>query len=288
MPNPYRKGKTVPYRSLDATVWAILNDLPPDPLRLMLHLWFSHHSSPFGVLDLPDAYILHDLNWRAARLRRAWALLEEKGLVLRDGRLIALPLFLACNLPSNPNVLAGWLTARNRLGESPIFAKLYRASSAYVTEEGLAWLQSKANTEPTLKAFPKPSPTLSNSGAGAGGKREEQEQEEGEHERKPAGARSASPPEAASLAPHSGNGQEPDAAPSSAPCPSPAGAGLGLSPGNGNEPKQRPERTLENLRAYFLAVGQDEALMRRGATRAGYSEEQILAVLAVGAAGDRP
>jgi hypothetical protein len=217
MPNPYRKGDTVPYRSLDARAWRVLAVLPADSLRLILHCWFSDHSTPFGIVDLPDAYIEHDLGWRTPRLRRAWSLLEERGLVIRDGRLIALPLFLSCNVPSNPKVLAGWRTAINRLPDSPIFKKLYQSAFTWVTEEGLAWLQPKANIGPISKGYPKPTDTLSNSGAVAGAERKEQEQERGECERgDPTGDRSASPLDAASLAPpdvgsQNGTGEPPAA-----------------------------------------------------------------------------
>jgi hypothetical protein len=195
---------------LDRRVWATLKDLPPDPLLLILHLWFSEHSTAFGILELPDAYILHDLHWRPSRLGKAWALLEARELVLRDEALIIIPLFLACNLPGNQNVLAGWRKLVFSYPPSEIFQQAYVRASEWVTEQGLAWLQPKINNGSTTKAPPKPSPTLSNSGAVTGEKREEQEQEKGECEREePDGAlRSASPPQgAASLrAPDPGNG----------------------------------------------------------------------------------
>jgi len=178
MPNPYRIGEAIPYRSLNQRTWATLKDIPSDPLRLIMHLWFSEHSTPFGILDLPDPYIEHDLGWRPPRLRRALALLVDKGLVLRDGRLIALPLFLACNLPSNPKVLAGWRTAVSRLPESQIFQEVYEAASAWVSADGLAWLQPKINAWQSMKGYPKPIERLPNSGSGSGAERKEQERGE--------------------------------------------------------------------------------------------------------------
>jgi len=203
--NPYRRIEPGRHRALETRLWDLIQDLGGHATRLLLYCWIGPHSTPFGILDVPEAYVLHDLLWKCPRVRRAWAVLEKADLAWRDGNLIFIVPFLMANPPANENVLKGWRKQISQLPESRFFKILHDRASIWLKPEGLSWLsaripsdsalQSSANVEPTRKQFQDSSETvlkLSVQGS--------ENREQGVQGEEPDGAlRSASPREAASL-----------------------------------------------------------------------------------------
>jgi hypothetical protein len=254
--NAYRRVEAGRHRAIETRIWSFLESLDSDSTRLFFYLWAGPHSQPFGILDLPEPYILHDLHWKAARVRRAWSALEMAGLVWRDGNLVVLVHFLMANPPANENVVKGWRKSLAAFKSSPIFARLYETASSWITEAGLAWLQERANVTPPLKPSPNDSRTVSKlstqyseSSTQYSESREQGAGVQGERGEPDGALRCASPLEAASLrAPQSGHAS--------------AGERQASSNGKGNgkdEPIPRgPEGRQARIRA-MLSVD-DEAL----------------------------
>jgi len=145
----YRKTEASRYRAIETRIWEICGGLDSDSFKLFLYLWFGPHSTYFGIVRVKDAYILDDLHWTTARLRKAWKVLADADLVWRDHDLAVVVPFLQSNPPANENIVKGWRKQVALLPDSPLFGKLYQKVLAWVTDEGLAWLKDKC---------PKPSP----------------------------------------------------------------------------------------------------------------------------------
>lgn len=141
--NPYRRIEAGRHRALETRLWPLLEELDGDAIRLLFYCWIGPHSTPFGILDVPEAYLLHDLGWKSPRLRRAWAVLEKGDLAWRDGNLIFIVPFLMANPPAHENVLTGWRKQISQLPESRFFKILHDRASIWLKLEGLSWLNDK-------------------------------------------------------------------------------------------------------------------------------------------------
>ena len=166
MANAFRKGPTSPYRAMDRRVHERRRSLSLDGRIALDELWWGAHSSSCGCINVPLAYLLHDLGWRRPRLERALLELEKAGWILRDGSIITIPDLMACNPPQSENVITAWLKWVTALPDSPIFAETYRRASEFITDRGLAWLKPKVpslqaheNAEPRPEGLPKPCPS---------------------------------------------------------------------------------------------------------------------------------
>ncbi len=214
--NSFRRGEPNRYRTMDLPTWELIRTQESDPIKVLTYYWFGPLSTPFGILRAPDGYTLADLGWKAIRLRKARAALEASDLLWRDGEIIVIVPFLACNAPPNGNVVIGWTRLVAILPDSPLFEKLYERASEWLTPEGLAFLSPKLKTpiETISKPFPNHSETVREyRGQGSGVRKQGSESRmqgagdrmqgvqggEGQGEEPAAALRSASPREAASL-----------------------------------------------------------------------------------------
>jgi hypothetical protein len=287
--NKYRRGEAGRHRSIETRVWELLRDVDADPTRLFLYAWIGPQSSPYGILRFPEGYAVVDLGWTPDRLARAWGELESRELVWRDGELVVIVPFLMSNPPANENVVKGWRKAVVSLPDSPVFKKLYERASAWLSEEGLAWLSAKAKTAPETvsERLPNRSETVSKLREQGSESREQHSESraqraEGSGGEEPGALRSASPPVAASLRAPSlvgGPAGEGKTAPKE-PETDQGGGLLEVLEAGGKKPDPEAKR-LANLRSLLSNAGDDldgGILLARKSRR--YSEGEIEAVLA--------
>jgi hypothetical protein len=114
--NTFRRGEPDRYRGMSVVMWERIRALEPDPLRLLLHLWFGPLSTGCGIILAPQAYLSGDFNWKPGRVRTAEAILERADLLWRDKNIVVLPDFLNSNVPSNPNLVKSFGCGSFRTG----------------------------------------------------------------------------------------------------------------------------------------------------------------------------
>ncbi len=219
------------YRLVDLGLWHSLKGLDSDAIALLMYLWSGPHSTPHGILHLPDVYLLHDLGWEDRRLKLAWAALDRAELVWRDGDLCVIVPFTRVNSPDNPKMIVAWRRALATLPASPLYGRLYQYASAWLSQDGLSWLKEKTYPASRLDTLPD---TVSDTVSGG----------------YPSGLRTQ---DSVPVTAFSAGAVIPP--PSALAAPSAAAPGGG----NGTEPELSPEERAEAC-AHAIGLGQDKSL----------------------------
>lgn len=163
------------YYRISPTIWR--ESWSEDTRTVAFYILTCDHRTTEGLFRLPEAYIVADLGWTPARIRKCLVELEKANFIKRSGDVVLIVKALKTQAPQNPNQARAAVRAVELVPSTELdaeFLQLAEQFSERLTQQLREQLPERFGESLALALAPALTPPPSRGGGGNGAHAEEQ------------------------------------------------------------------------------------------------------------------